>query len=217
MKYRFQKNKKGELVPSITRIEGASKGIALRKKGYEWVADGDSDTLDAHLPRNARDAVLFAMFNAFEVLKEHRIFDVNKWLSRRSELTPDAEAAIDVLDHGTCLMEAMDEGETDEALLLAMELGGAMEQMAAQTAWRTRNPPPSAAEAIQAKVSARRHALADYILRPEGGERPDKRPGQWYDGFRELYPQHAARDKTLKADYPHALKMSRKTTGGKGA
>ena len=215
MKYRFLMNKKGEMVPIISRQQDSDEALTLRKKGYELVADGSRNAVEVHLPRNATEAILIAKFNAFEVLNQHRIFNPNNWLSRRHELTPDAEAAIDVLDYATCVEEALSEGEVDEAIRLAMELGSAIEQMSAQVAWRSRNPPPSAAEAIQAKMKARRNALAEFI--ENHGERPATRPGKWYDGFREMYPQHAAKDKTLKADYPHALKMSRKVTGGKGA
>jgi hypothetical protein len=77
-----------------------------------------------------------------------------------------------------------------------------------------RDPSAKALQTKQARVHERRAALAEYIKVEK--ERPEKRPGAWYAGFRAAYPKHVATDKTLKADYPHALAIVRKQAG-KGA
>ena len=96
----------------------------------------------------------------------------------------------------------------DAMIAAAMSVGGSLEHLIAQIEWERRDPPASANAVKQSRVSRRRTRLAEYIQ--TNGQRPATRPGSWYAAFREAFPSDAASDKTLKADYPHALALLRK-------
>lgn len=144
------------------------------------------------------------------VLKRERIFDWKRNLIRRDDLDPATALALDVMFHAEALDNFRARGETESALVEAIRLGNTWGRLAASVRWDSRNRVQPAREAITDEVRKRRDMLAAYI--GTHGPRPEKRPGAWYDGFREAHPEHARHDKTLNSDYPHALAISRKRT-----
>ena len=194
----------------------AETEMQIKRDGYGWRFTADLNEMvlpplaDDLIPPNF-DAYLENVGNSYKaVLRTYRIFDWRGWQSRPQDLNPEAAACVDALDTIELLRVLFADSQTERYLLVlgGMSLGRAEERLFAQVAWADRNPAPKTQEAKKAKVTARRAALADYIKLE--GERPEKRPGAWYAGFREAYPQHSVTDKTLKADYPHALALVRK-------
>ena len=188
----------------------------LKKFGYgaridfEQADDDFLALLESLEPIGPSGCITEARNVAENVLRSERIFDWKKWYGREHELDPLLATAIIVMSYAEGMEGAIASGEVDEALVCAFFLGRHFEAIQAQGAWSERNTTPAATEAKKAKAQARQRMLASYIR--EQGERPEKRPGGWYDGFRETHPEHAVTDKTLKADYPHALALLRKLT-----
>jgi hypothetical protein len=208
--------------PKTRVIEAGAFRFVQKREGYRWEVDRNESTVV--LPASAGktptlhyEISLTGMHEMYRerLRSEYRIFDWEPWKSRRGELDPVAAAYIEALQSIENL-QVMREGKVDQDLLIVagMNLGRALERVSAQQVWATRNPPRQANETRKDRVNARRNALADYIA--EKGERPEKRPGSWYEGFREKHrkehPEHVASDKTLKDDYPYAIAIVRKRT-----
>lgn len=215
---------RGKLVPADV-ADVLPPPVKLSKRGYALIAEAEnpahqnaSEALGQLLPKTPMEVVMAVVDTSIDILKAERIMDVASARKRIDDIGAPAASAIKALDAAAELKMMLDLADAesavnnqrvfDLALMAALELGAATEEMAAQAAWNGRNPKPQANEAKKANARARRAAMADYIK--VEGERPEKRPGAWYAGFREAYPQHAVTDKTLKADYPHALAVVRK-------
>ena len=178
-------------------------------------------TREAETPAEAREildglsggvdrALVHSRELAEAVLKRERIFDLGGAIRRKQEFDPDVEAALDVMFWAKALEDHQQAGRHSDALVAAIHLGNKWSTLAAAIRWRERNPPPSAAVAIQTKKKSRIDALAAFI--GSHGERPQTRQGKWYAAFREAHPEHPVTDRTLKADYPHAVAALRKRT-----
>ena len=220
---KFGKNAKGEIILLDKDNEPLDAvGILARKRGYGASIEleakyGSPEYSKAHdllYPRTASELIEQARQDATDVLKEARIFDWEAWYQKGHELNPDAAAAIDVMVHALCLdlvRRTVSHEKLDYIVTSAVYLGMATAELWAQRAWITRNPPLSANAVKKANVKTRREMLADFIR--DKGERTVTRPGAWYDKFREAYKDHSeskVSDRTLKADYPHALALLRK-------
>ena len=203
-----------------TRTTRRGDKLVFRRLGYSWVVDLDKSVF---VPKPSRSGPrpksllgkepIFLLLEAQEIVAEYtlrlyRIFDWENRIGKTIELEPAAAAAIDLIRSIKDLRVVMESDDALPIVRVAMQVGESFERLKAQVAWANRNPPPSANENKQANVLDRRNALADFI--GSHGERPEVRPGKWYDDFRAEHPKYRKTDKTLKADYPHALALVRK-------
>ena len=193
--------------------------MIIRELGYrpELFTLGD-DELETELQNievwDPRKCIDKARTRAEAALKFERILDWRKILESgdKERLTGTALAAARIMAYAEELENSMSQDQEhnpESPLVCAFLMGVHCEAVIAQLRWQRRNP-DNATKAKKEKVKARREALAEYIK--ANGERPEKRPGVWYEGFREAYSQYAVGDKTLKVDYPHALSKLRKQT-----